>query len=183
MDRAADFSGWKLSQEVIWEKHNGTGFFNDRFRRVHETVGHFYREGTSWADVFKSPQFTMDATARTVRKKAKPAQWQGAVGAATYVSEDGGPRLMRSVLQVRSEHGRAIHPTQKPLKIIGHLIEYACPKGGLILSPFLGSGSDLVAAKSLGMRGVGIEADERYCELAADRLRQGVLSFADVESA
>lgn len=61
-----DFAFWQLAQEVIWEKHNGSGFHNDRFRRVHEIAAHFYRRGTKWDEVYKSPQFTMDATARTV---------------------------------------------------------------------------------------------------------------------
>ena len=109
------FGGWRVAQDLIWEKHNGSSFLNDRFRRVHEHVVQFYRDATAWSDVRKSPVFTPDATARVVRKKSKPPQWHGATGATTYISEDGGPRLMRSVIPVRSEHMRAEHPTQKPL--------------------------------------------------------------------
>jgi site-specific DNA-methyltransferase (adenine-specific) len=127
MREASQFNRWRMSHDVVWEKQNGTGFLNDRFRKVHELAGHFYRDAAPWADVYKSPRFTLDATKRTVRKKAKPAQWQGAVGPSTYTSIDGGPRLMRSVLQFRNEHGRAIHPTQKPLSLLGPLLEYACP--------------------------------------------------------
>lgn len=175
MNHVDDFVFWKLAQEIVWEKHNGSGFFNDRFRRVHELAAHFYKRGTSWDEIYKSPQFTNDATARVVRKKAKPAQWQGAVGPTTYVSEDGGPRLMRSVIQVRSEHGRAVHPTQKPIGILEPIIEYSCKPGGTILSPFMGSGNDLLTAKLTGRGGIGIEIREEYCEAAAERLRQKVL--------
>lgn len=90
--------------------------------------------------------------------------------------EDGGPRLMRSVLQVRSEHGRAVHPTQKPLGILRPLIQYSCSIDGTMLDPFAGSGSTLLAARELGRRAIGIEAREDYCEAAVKRLAQGVLA-------
>jgi site-specific DNA-methyltransferase (adenine-specific) len=140
LERKAEFEDWRFIQDVVWEKHNGSGFFADRFRRVHETAAHFIRSGVKWSDVFKSPQFTMDATARTVRKKAKPAQWQGATGATIYTSQDGGPRLQRSVQRVRSRHGKALHPTEKPIAILSPLLLYSCPPNGIVLDPVCGSG-------------------------------------------
>lgn len=71
---------------------------------------------------------------------------------------------------------RGLHPTQKPVPLMAWCIEKAgVPVGGLVLDPFMGSGTTLVAAKETGRRGVGIEVDESYCEIAANRLRQGVL--------
>ena len=68
-----------------------------------------------------------------------------------------------------------IHPTEKPLPLFRELLAASSDEGGSVLDPFMGSGTTLLAAKQEGRRAVGIEINERYCEKAADRLRQGVL--------
>ncbi|MDR0516723.1 MAG: site-specific DNA-methyltransferase [Fibromonadaceae bacterium] len=62
------------------------------------------------------------------------------------------------------------HPTQKPEKLIAKLILASCPKNGIVLDPFLGSGTTSVAAKKLGRNYVGIEMNKEYCCLAEKRL-------------
>ena len=70
-----------------------------------------------------------------------------------------------------------VHPTEKPVSLLRALIERHCPPDGLVFDPFVGSGSTLVAAKLSGRRAVGVEIEERYCVIARDRLRQGVLGL------
>jgi len=67
------------------------------------------------------------------------------------------------------------HPTVKPVRLMRHLIELVTEPGDAILDPFLGSGTTAVAAKELGRKLIGMEQDERYCQIAAKRLAQGVL--------
>lgn len=62
------------------------------------------------------------------------------------------------------------HPTQKPEKLIAKMILASCPAGGVVLDPFLGSGTTSVVAKKLGRRYVGIEINEEYCVWAEKRL-------------
>lgn len=66
------------------------------------------------------------------------------------------------------------HIAQKPIPIMRALASI-CTPGGIILDPFMGSGSTVRAAKDLGLRSIGIEIEERYCEIAATRLQQEVL--------
>lgn len=69
------------------------------------------------------------------------------------------------------------HPTEKPTALLQTLLSVVCPVDGIVLDPFAGSGSTLTAAASTGRTAIGIEADERFCEIAARRLSQGVLDF------
>ena len=170
-------AGFCYAQDIVWEKQNGTGFHADRFKRVHEHAVQFYRG--AWASVFKAPQFTSDATARTVRRKTRPAH-TGHIDAASYTSLDGGPRMQRSVIYARNEHGRAVHPTQKPLEIIAPLVRYSVPPGGSFVDPFAGSGSTLIVANAFGFVATGIEIDAARHDIARRRIAGDAPLFAEV---
>lgn len=170
---AAEFAGLKFAQDVVWEKHNGSGFHADRFKRVHENALQFYLVGAPWKNVYRDVQYTMDATPRSVRRKKRPTH-MGHIEAGSYTSEDGGPRLQRSVIYVRSEHGRAEHPTQKPEGIIEPLLKYSCPAGGTVFDPFAGSGAIGVVACKNGMRFIGAELNPEYAAIADKRIREAV---------
>jgi len=72
------------------------------------------------------------------------------------------------------------HPSPKPEGLMQRLIEVVTPDGGVVLDPFMGSGTTLRAAKNTGRKAIGIEVEERYCEIAAKRLGQEVLDFGGV---
>lgn len=69
------------------------------------------------------------------------------------------------------------HPNEKPIQLIKKLIRLGAQEGETILDPFMGSGTTLVAAKALGRKCIGIELEERYCEIAVNRLAQDILEF------
>jgi hypothetical protein len=73
------------------------------------------------------------------------------------------------------QHGERLHPNQKPIAVMSRLIQMMAD--GTVLDPFMGSGTTLVAAKSLGRKSIGIEIEERYCEIAAQRCSQEILGL------
>lgn len=167
--RRDEFAGWKLSQDLIWEKQNGSGFADDRFKRVHETITHWYRG--DWGGLHhETPKVAVPWRTAPNSGRAQPPHL-GKIGSHAW--DDDGTRLTRSVIKQPNMWRRgAIHPTEKPLALLAPLIEYACPTGGTVLDPFAGSGSTLDAARQSGRRAIGIEAHEPYAEKAARRLQQ-----------
>ncbi len=69
-----------------------------------------------------------------------------------------------------------VHPTQKPIGLMRWCLEF-WKDSALVLDPFMGSGTTLRAAKDLGRKAIGIEIDEKYCEIAAKRMSQEAFSF------
>jgi site-specific DNA-methyltransferase (adenine-specific) len=71
------------------------------------------------------------------------------------------------------------HPTPKPPKLMGLFVRLHSQAGELVLDPFAGAGTTMRAAKDMGRRAIGIEIEERYCEIAAKRMGQEVLFAAE----
>lgn len=130
-----------------------------------------YVRSCIWDKVDSAPQFTGDRPANSAEMIvcAHPAgkkQWNG-----------GGRRnVFRHA--VNGEHGSKPHPSTKPLPLINELVTLFTDEGETILDAFMGSGTLLEAAKLQGRKAIGIELEEKYCEVAAQRLSQGVLITA-----
>jgi site-specific DNA-methyltransferase (adenine-specific) len=95
---------------------------------------------------------------------------------ATHGAADGSTDYPSVLIQVPTVSSRSReHVTQKPVELLKHLTRVVPGDHHSILDPFMGSGSTLVAARELGHSAIGIEAEERYCEIAAKRLQRGRL--------
>ena len=95
-----------------------------------------------------------------------------------------GPDVMTDVLHHNVvTDGAGNHPTVKPSGLMEQLIRFGCPDGGLVLDPFIGSGTTAVAAFLGGFRCIGIDNNEEYLSHAAERLRLGDEGLAQVVEA
>lgn len=91
------------------------------------------------------------------------------------VEDRGIPDVWRCKVGSYKEHG---HPAEKPEPLIRRIIDTcSVPSTALVLDPFMGSGTTIAAAKKCGVRSIGIEAEERWCEVAARRVSQGTLAL------
>jgi site-specific DNA-methyltransferase (adenine-specific) len=74
------------------------------------------------------------------------------------------------------------HPCPKPLRWAYGILRNAAPEAKAVLDPFAGTGTTLRAAKDCGIKAIGIEIEERYCEIAAKRLAQGVFNWDEANA-
>lgn len=96
--------------------------------------------------------------------------WSNAIGKIRLFSHLWRGRCKASERMVTRQH-----PTQKPVALFKWVYSTCDLKRDVVLDPYLGSGSSLLAAQEMNMRAIGIEIEERYCEIAAKRLQQEVL--------
>jgi site-specific DNA-methyltransferase (adenine-specific) len=134
----------------------------------------------AWVKIGATPQFTGDRPAAgfetiTIAHPKGRKHWNGG-GRHGIWREVEEPDLVYEVPIVlnRSHSEPRVHTTQKPLKLMLNLVGDFSDGGETILDPFAGSGTTLVAAKMLGRKVIGIERGERYCELAAKRIKQAL---------
>lgn len=88
------------------------------------------------------------------------------------------PNIIRAATLNSQARDRPSHPTPKPVPLMESLIQ-KCPPG-VIADPFAGSGSTLIAARNLGRKVIGVELEEKYCELIVKRLAQQAFDFSDL---
>jgi site-specific DNA-methyltransferase (adenine-specific) len=114
------------------------------------------------------------------KRDVSEADWPLSEAELAWTDVGKGTRIFRYTwfgLIRDGDHGEHYHPTQKPTALMKWCIEMS-KTDGLVIDPYMGSGTTLVAAKALNRPVIGIELEEKYCEIAAKRLAQEVMDFA-----
>lgn len=167
-DKALGASNLKsLRYEWIWEKTNATGHLNAKRApmKAHENVLVFYDRATTY-----NPIKTTGHVRKTAKKRGDGSEVYGKQN-LDGVSYDSTERYPRSVLTFPSEkQTNNLHPTQKPVALCRYLIETYTNPGDVVLDNCMGSGSTGVACDQSSRRFIGIENDQTYFDIAANRL-------------
>jgi site-specific DNA-methyltransferase (adenine-specific) len=153
-----------MINEIIWDRRvPSMGGSTRRFSSVHDTIGFFAKS--------KDYYFEVDAVRIPYDAETKKARSRSIFVGAKWLEIGYNPKDLWSVSRLHREHPeRADHPTQKPLEIVERMVKASCPPGGVVLDPFMGSGTTAVAARRCGRDFVGFELNSSYCELVAARL-------------
>lgn len=153
-----------MMNEIIWDRRvPSMGGSTRSFTSVHDTIGFFVNR--------KDYYFDLDSIRIPYDAQTKKARSRSIFEGAKWLEIGYNPKDLWSVSRLHREHPeRADHPTQKPLEIIERMIKASCPPGGLVLDPFLGSGTTAVAAKRCARQYVGFELNADYCEIIEKRL-------------
>lgn len=161
--------GWILRNEIIWHKPNCMpASVKDRFTVDFEKVFFFVKNQKYYFEQQKEAATYTDSRANKGRIEYKNRLTKCAV----VVGED---RNKRAVWRVATKAYRDAHFATYPAELIVPMIIAGCPVGGIVLDPFMGSGTTAVVARDLCRDYLGIEINPEYIKLAEKRLSQGVL--------
>jgi site-specific DNA-methyltransferase (adenine-specific) len=156
-----------LKYEWIWEKNIATGFMNAAKMplKSHENVLVFYQKLPTY-----NPQFTMGKPYKAKRKgNVDTGENYGQVGIKVRTDTiNDGRRYPQTVQQFDKENG--LHPTQKPVALMEYLVKTYTNEGDTVLDNTMGSGTTGVACVNLRRKFIGIEKDEKYFQIAKERI-------------
>jgi site-specific DNA-methyltransferase (adenine-specific) len=155
-----------MLNEIIWDRRvPSMGGSVRSYTSVHDTIGFFAKQ--------KGYYFDLDAIRIPYDAETKKARSRSIFVGSKWLEMGYNPKDLWSVSRLHREHPeRADHPTQKPLEIIERMVKASCPPGGIVLDPFMGSGTTAVAAKRCGRHFVGFELNSEYCGVIQKRLAE-----------
>ena len=153
-----------MLNEIIWDRRvPSMGGSTRKYSSVHDNIGFFARSRNHYFDL-DSVRIPYDAATKKARSRSI------FVG-KKWLEMGYNPKDLWSVSRLHRQHPeRADHPTQKPLELVERMVRASCPPGGVVLDPFMGSGTTAVASLTNGRRFAGFEVNPAYFAIAQSRV-------------
>jgi DNA modification methylase len=172
---ALQAEGWIIRSENIWDKPNGMcANVVDRPTRTHEQVfqftkrGHYYYDIDAVREPVAAATLARDKYTRITKGKDGPY----AIAHDHETPSHPGGRNMRSVWRIPTKSFPGAHFATYPPLLVERCIRSSVPVGGVVLDPFVGSGTTLLVAEELGRHGIGIDLKPEYLAMARQRLER-----------
>jgi len=156
--------------DLVWDKGFGVSFLlaNKIPMKSHEMIYVFSKAGAYYNRVDIEGSYPSWRS----RSNVDTSLVKSYTGINKTKGNDGTTRCALSVISLKKEmaHHKNNHPTEKPKEVYRWLLERYCPKDGLVLDPTAGSFNSIIVARELGIRGIGIEQDDKFFWTAVNKI-------------
>lgn len=154
----------KMVNEIIWDRRvPSMGGSTRKFSSVHDNIGFFVKSNDYY--------FDLDSIRIPYDEITKKARTRSIFVGKKWLELGYNPKDLWSFPRIHAQDPeRENHPTQKPLEIIERMIKASCPENGLVLDPFMGTGTTAIACLKNNRKYVGFEINEDYCDLIENRI-------------
>lgn len=155
-----------MLNEIIWDRRvPSMGGSTRKYSSVHDTIGFFAKS--------KDHYFDLDSIRVPYDEETKKARTRSIFVGKKWLELGYNPKDLWSVSRLHRIHSeREDHPTQKPLEIIERMVKASCPKDGIVLDPFAGTGTTAVACLINNRRYITYELNSDYCEMIENRINR-----------
>lgn|GEM_PF-100704 len=155
-----------MINEIIWDRRvPSMGGSTRKFSSVHDNIGFFVKS--------RKYYFDLDSVRIPYDPETKKARTRSIFAGKKWLEVGYNPKDLWSVSRIHAQDPeREDHPTQKPLKIVERIIKASCPEKGVVLDPFMGSGTTAAACAMLNRDYIGFEINEQYCRIIQERLEK-----------
>ena len=156
-----------MMNEIIWDRRvPSMGGSTRKFSSVHDNIGFFVKDKNKY-------YFNLDAIRIPYDEVTKKARTRSIFVGKKWLEVGYNPKDIWSVSRIHAQDPeREDHPTQKPIEVLKRMILASSPKGGIVLDPFMGSGSTAAACALSGRNYIGFEINNDYCQIAKKRLEK-----------
>lgn len=156
-----------MVNEIIWDRRvPSMGGTTRRFTSVHDNIGFFAKNK-------KAYYFDLDPVRIPYDPQTKKKRTRALFAGSKWLELGYNPKDVWSIARIhKQDPEREDHPTQKPLAVVERMILSSCPKEGVVLDPFLGSGTTAEACLMHNRRFIGFEVNQSYCNMAQARVER-----------